>query len=520
MADISNLAELNAVLELCGCCPAPRCCPPVIQCQSAVMSAEHVGFFDDTGSASSIDRATLYRKRRTQDHSSPYEVRSEFPEYGEYVSESFSSSAYQASIEQWTYPHRATLNGSCFSEWGEIESTCEFGGSDTFMQFAVAREPEGAGWSYTEYKSYERVQVYSSAEGDITELWHQWETDAAEWDADHPDYPAEHAAWEAAHAAWVTDFAAWETAYQEWENGGSVGDPPEPPVEPEEPPARPVEPEKFYGPCTAKITMTETSWEREYHEGSWRTILTPPAETESGENPYTRIIYKNWGIGNVIDGPITTDITYEEPMTDVEFAASMEAWFASHVHLVFDAADAEEGSASGSGSSPCLPSALCYAKRESYVEFDSRYYSEVAFRFRIKLDKCCGYKTLKSRWQEVFYPQDWLDWELRVIRGDSNPGDEPMPGPDPSLRAWSWSGTPPLCGGSSSSSSVSAPLDPYDDPSMWSPFSAVIRVPDGKFGEVMNRNYQQQCYDSGSLWDDMPDVFGTFETISSSSSSV
>ncbi len=127
------------------------------------------------------------------------------------------------------------------------------------------------------------------------------------------------------------------------------------------------------------------------------------------------------------------------------------------------------------------------------------------FIYQFRLNKCCGYKTIRCEWDEVFFPKAYLDW-LKQIGELSNREDWP---PNPggiviTPKVWTWQGNPPLCNHDSSSSDQTD--DPFDDRGMWSPWSAMVTVPEGQEGVVVLRKFSQKCY--GELIDDMPGVLG------------
>lgn len=474
MASPENLAEYNALIEQCGCCPAPRCCPPEIECQSGYASIAKRGFLIDDSTDSDDATATRYLAKRETWSAGGGSTYSAHPDgvSPDWESYTLATSAWDALIQEYSSMMMAGLGGdpaagNCYVEEADLTTRCEFGGSDTETYYAMSHSTG----DWVRYISSVVTHTYTSAEGDETEDHIAWEIEAAAWDVAHPDYAAE-------HAAWVIEHAAWETAYQAWLDGGEIGDPPEEPVEP---PPRPEEPIEFYGSCTCKIVTSQT----DYNEDGDIVFI------ETWTSYYSGVGHPFVSLGT------TYAVTYEDAVTHAEFQAAAAEWVQANYHRIYDGVDT-------STSSDCAPGASCSAVRYDPDGQNPAEWHEEFFRYRIKLNKCCGFRKIASRWLTVFYPETWLDWEARVLAGDSDTGTEPEPGPDREVKAWAWEGEPPLCNDSASVT------DPYDDLDMWSPFSLVVFVPTGKFGMVLNRNYQQKCYES-ALWDDMPDVFGTDE---------
>lgn len=493
----------------CGCCMMPKCCPPQLQCQSGFSTIGFVGFTDPGISDSNSDGITdkfLRHVTRTEENS--YTETSNYPypdDATTYTSLSVTSTAYEQTVMSYATALHASISGAffaaaCFIEANPEVMTCEFGGTRTETHTGLSRE-DGV---WVEYVLQEVSKVVSSAEGDETTDHIQWELDAAQWDIDHPDYATEHAAWVTAHAEWVTAHAAWVIEYQAWEDAGGVGDPPEEPIEPVEPPPRPVEPDEFYGPCWWKTVTTTTNYERYWTGSAWATRAI--AGTEEFPNPSTVTSYGF--TGSPLEGPTTgPTVSYENRVTHAEFLAQAEAWTAANRHRIFDAADTSGESAG------CEPGDLCYASRSDGSPTTA--YQEIFFRYRWKLNKCCGlYAGLA--WLEVYYPKEFIDW-LAAELASSGHTDPPVI-PTTTNKAWEWEGLtrPTECNNSNSSDSVIGPNDPgwnaFDDETRWSPWSLTVSVPSGEMGRVHLRNLYMSCY--RSIYGTKPDLiplYGTYD---------
>lgn len=225
--------------------------------------------------------------------------------------------------------------------------------------------------------------------------------------------------------------------------------------------------------------------------------------TEEFPNPYT---FSTVPISNLLgqDGSELVK-TYEVPVTLEEFIAAASAW----MHHQIDEALDDFIAGGGSDSSACQPATTCGARKFSLPFVGSPWQPSLelaAFRYRWRLNKCCGYKKILSGWREVFFPLEYMQW-YQDLAGLGSSDDIPAPPVDLDAlaehRQWLWEGQPPLCNDSSSGSSE---VDPYDHEPMWSPWSLTVKVPDGEEGLVLLRNYFQICY--GNIPDAMPDVTG------------
>ncbi|MES2923680.1 MAG: hypothetical protein V4819_19150 [Verrucomicrobiota bacterium] len=419
-----TLEKLNASLAECGCCEHPRCCPPLIECQSGFGRSKSVGFINDGTSDDRSDsgfagvdwKQTRYLKKTYLEvGSSPADTVTDYPggSSGSYTSRTLAVDWEKRFIEEYDQGFRASASGAYFSG-----SACD----STEETYSYRCEASG-GWTETVYEAYFSAGAWHNRVGTI-------KVGVIEdiGGAPNPDYPG-----------------------------------------------------TFYPPCTLKTTLTET-----VHSfgvpGSPSTLEFIP--------------------GFLPAGPFTTSFIYENEVTFEDWVSLVETWLASRMN--FDAAE-------DSGSDGCAPGALCQATKTIYdyssVDFGQSAMDTDWFRFRIKHNKCCAYTDLRSEWDRVFYSREWLEWfaEVSALTGsDPRPEEPAKPGRTPQV--WTWTGTPPRC---DDSASDSAPLDPYDDETMWSPWSLVISMPDGVEGSILNRNYQQKCY--GTVPDWMPGVFGTYD---------
>lgn len=520
-----TLDQLRATLAECGCCPPPGCCPPVVECRSGFAVAKSRGFTDPDASISDDlpSRQTRYLRhiQRRAGVAPPDVIALYFPYIDggpSYVQNSFTVDWSHSFIQEFSQGFDASVSGAYFAggcgpdmSTAPVESyRCEVTGGWTEMYYAE----RGSAFALTNYLARQVIVTLSDAEGEETENHIAWETESAAWDAAHPDYAAEVAAHAVAHPAWVAALDAWNSSYNDWTDawnawheGGEIGDAPvepDPFTDPEptlaEP--RPTEPPEFYGPCIQKKTTVTTRWE----EVGSTVVLTE--STEEDPNPSTEVSYSDSG-GGLGDIPYEEwERLYEEPVTFEDFLSLAEAWIATK-------ADFEH--ASDSGSDACPPGNLCQASKKFYADPAAYWQSQIEidfFQYRFKHNKCCAWAERRSEWDTIFYPQEWLDWKTATAALGS--GDEPIPEPSRPVknpRAWTWTGTPPRC--DDSSSSESTPTDPYDYEPMWSPWSATIFVPAGNHeGIVVNRNYQQKCYEAPP--EEFPDLFGTYDTSSES----
>lgn len=511
-----TLAEVNAVLAQCGCCEHPRCCPPLLECRSLTFQAGANGWDLPPDSTDSdpppLWQATKYL-RKTTSHAS----------YGSDNITSVSNYPGSGSAIEYTSYTRVDTRSYTFSEWvdrafsaalgclevsGVFFEQCSFGGTLVTRYYA----PVYSGGTWTNYLATEFVQTEVSVAGETTEEFTAWEAESAQWDIDHPDFAAEEetyatdfAAWQADYTAYEAEYAQWEIDYDAWLTGGEVG--PEPtvrdaPGEPPAPPPRPLAPGEFYPPCTRKTTVVRTNWKHEMSGGVAIISLVPG--TEEVPNPLA-----THTIGT--PGGVTGPTVYSEPVTLADFKAAAEAWAEENSAAAFAATElaASDSGACAAGFDLCGASKFYSSGVDPWR---AAIYAQV-FRYRWKLNKCCGYSSIQSGWREVYWPKAYLDWlDLLETLGS----DDPVPPPPVDLDAlatkkqWLWTGTPPLCPEDSADSSASAPpVDPFDHEPMWSPWSAPVKVPDGQEGRIGLRNYFQICY--ATLRDFMPAVTGALD---------
>ncbi len=357
-------------------------------------------------------------------------------------------------------------------------------------------------------RSYRYEHSLSSAEGETTEEYTAWQsiyTDDAGYESALNLYET-----------YLDDYAQWETEWNAWNDGGQIGPEPEEPDAVDEPMAKPTQ---YYGKCWYKITTTVTI---DPHYFGYNSDGSSPDDPDGeafaewiagkavGEPPCS-------GSGEFVSAytqtPVSAMPDYGGSTTSseevYEEGVDKDGWIALVEGVMADAQFPHEG---------CMGE-LCTARKQILQNIDSGgndiSYAEQWFRYRIKLNKCCGYRNILSGWREIFFPQVYLDW-LETIAGLGSSDDIPSAPVDPNDTAtkkqWSWSGEPPLCPDGSSSASEDSSfeiLDPYDHEPMWSPWSLVVKVPPGEQGIVAIRKYWQKCY--GNLPDLMPTVMGDID---------
>ena len=363
--------------------------------------------------------------------------------------------------------------------------------------------------------SYTVTETIMSAEGDETEAY-------AAWSALYPnpgDYEAAVSAYEAylvASAAWQAaepdpgDFETpeeYDAAYASWleEEPAAVAEPD-------------PEPQEFYGPCDFKIISEITVENWYFGKNSDGSSAAPPTDQEdldawwssvgSGSAPCpgtsSKTLY-GYSCSYLLVNPyesadpptVVSSTGYTDGMTYSEWVAEAQS--------VIGAVEFNES---------CVFDNQCFAAREtdqlpgggsgdSDDEINESI-SESVFRYRWKLNKCCGPYSALS-WLEVFYSKDFLEWLANG--GSGNAPDIPTSTP----KAWTLTDgvVPPECwdsGGSDDSSSSDAPLDPFDDESFWSPWSLPVRIPGGQDGTILLRELYMTCYRSpfGTVPDYIP----------------
>lgn len=514
-----TLAEVNALLAQCGCCPLPRCCPPQLECRSVVVSANMVGFIKPPADSDSDEvpafMATRYLKRthgglRGLGDDTTY---GNYPPSGAggggtYVNYTRTDSRSAFYVSEYDRSFQAGM--ACIATPAALQTGhCLITGESTETYYTAYREDLVEGESIganANFLSGTVVTEWVSAAGERTEEHIAWEEEADAWDLANPGHEAAVAAWQVDHDAWDAEVAAWEIAYQEWLNGGEVGDPPpDHRVEPTRPADRPTEPTEFYPECTLRVNTTYTNYERVNLGEGWIIRLIP--EDSEYENPRTDTYIH----GLIIPTDDEETANYENVVTYEDFIGLVEAWSAENKVEAFASSELAE-----SDSDYCPASEICgaykfygdAASQPFFAAFEAR-----LFQYRWKLNKCCGYESITSGWREVLWPLEYLQWlaEIELLGSD-----DPVPPPPVDLDAlaakkqWLWSGSPPLCPiESDSADSGTPPLDPYDHEPMWSPWSAIVGLPVGERGRIGLRNYFQLCY--GTLKDFMPQVTGEID---------
>ena len=524
MAGITNLAELNAILAQCGCCEMPRCCPPLLECQSLTGGFFVQGYVKPDSGSDSGGIGEVYLKKGTTSILTGGGTVSGGSASGEdagdcgYSSSTWSidarsfyghayTRAYQGGIG---YDTASSGSGGC-PVW-PLETPkvfCSASGmstithSDTKCWGGEGSDPPTAEYAVSAVDTY----TIDEAEGDLNPDWVAW----------HAEFGEGYAAAKATYEGHLEDVAV----YDAWVAAGEI--PPAPPLPADPPPDMPVDPPlKFFGPCDFKVTETIDIRPHYFGKNSDGTSAEP---VPVGEDP----TFAEWiaagapagwgppcsGVGEIVrytDTPLASlsvlaqgPVTHTES-TDYEDAVTGTEWLAQ-VAALMAAAEFPNQDCMGS---QC--SAFRSLSGDLLTQADDLHFTEQIFRYRLKLNKCCGYNTILSGWSEVFLPQAYLDWLLAVDAATSSETPPPCPvdlNDTATLKQWLWSGAPPLCPEDSSSGSSSATLDPYDHEPMWSPWSLTVRVPDLQRGMVILRNYWQKCY--GPLPDEMPLVMGALD---------
>ena len=476
-----TLNALIGTLQECGCCPPPECCPPLVECQEIFGAIGFAGFLKppESESDSSLLEPGLYKKRtRVVSISGGYTVDGTYNiGAGDVTYAAFVSSiTYNSTrVEEVESPLAGGLYGRFIPDpcgvevggWKDV--VCTFAGSWVETNQSVAFTGTFPDYDVHVFTSLQRTTTYSSAEGDETE----------------------------AHAAWRT--------------GGMEG----------------PEPVELYGPCVLKITESVSAWY--YGEGG------VTAEESTGfpdyiPYPITTVTYDDsLGVPSVPGGSDGVDVidefVYADLVTWADFITLAHGWMEGNINFRATPEMAGSESASdvceyGPGCHPYTAIGSFYSEYTGYptypdyAGFPALLPSGTSYlfvlrgfvRFRFKLNKCCPWRNIHSEWDQVFYPREWLDWfSYQTRKGESDPDlPEPAPAPEKALKAWSWSGTPPLC--SEDSDSTTPPVDPYDHEPMWSPWSLVMSSRDD--GVIANRNYQQKCYEAPVQ--EFPTLFGTY----------
>lgn len=481
-----DLDTLNDLLSHCGCCNHPTCCPPQIECHSGATNLQDSLFekpLDDSDSSIPDFERTRYKRIKRTWEGVPFEREELFSESSPPGAPYVDVSRVVESLEcdwVWTYINQYTNSfrtetSPDFFRICDLQAsipmiTCEVTGGYTYTQKDRVIAPGGIG---AFYDSYVETAATENVSGEETED----------------------------HAAWITLYGSeegWQAARDEWQEASNahsawllnpVGPEPEVPGEPFN------EPEEFYGPCTFKTTKTGTYTDWDEENG----IHVRPS-TEEAPNPEISVSFNDDGPdfrGRPAPAP---PLIYEDPVSYFEWLAEVDAWHESVAN--FDHRDSSE-----SEFADCQYGFECSAFKavNAYQPGWSAQYQW--FRYRFKLNKCCVWENIRSEWDEVFYPREWLEWLRWIESSDFPQPEEPAARPEKTERVWVWTGTPPRCDDSTSDSAV---LNPYDYEPMWSPWSAVVKMPTGLAGQgiIVNRNYMQKCYAAPP--EKMPGIFGIY----------
>lgn len=507
-----TVEEYNALLAECGCCPQVRCCPPILECQSLTAQFHRQGYFDFESSDSNPDD-TLYLKRgfaytRTGTLEEEYAPGPPpyLPTTGGYSKQlwTINETSFRG-IEFTRSYHGGIGNGgsspSDCPSWGVesgTEPSCTSEGSSekkTYFSHTYGGPVTVVPGQTTNY-----LWTIEDAEGDTTEAFTAWRT----------EFPSDGAydAAVAAYQAYLAAYGAWEIEYQAWLDGGEVGEPPEPPETVWEPASRPTE---FYPKCWFKVICTiqifphyfgynsdGSSAEPEisgsdYDFADWIEDQGDGEPPQSGTGSFVVGYYNSALFLPSPSGAVDTEEqTYLEPVT-------LEEW-KDTVQGLIDAAEFPD--------TGCMEE-ICGAYREFIIApnvTETRNLERI-FRYRWKLDKCCGFKEVLSGWRQVFFPLSYIRWWESLALLDSG---DPIPPPPVDLdalatkRQWLWTGDPPGCVDSDESDSIVP--DHYDHEPMWSPWSLVVKIAPGEEGRIVLDRYWQRC--NGPLLDVMPEVTG------------
>lgn len=505
----------------CGCCAMPKCCPPELECQSLRGSFSRMGFLEFGDSASDGATWRVYHKqgvRTTRVGSGTDSSTGTSADCG------YSSSTYSINVTQFIGQEvpRVYYGGIGYGQGSASTSAsdstgCPFWGPVTPTEVCTA-----TGTSWIEYsethcysngvdpptpiyaRSYRYEHTLSDAEGETTEDFTAWR-EIYPTDGDFNDAVT-------AYNQYLEDYSDWETAWNAWNDGGQVGDEPPQPDTVDPPLDRPDE---SYGPCWYKIT-TEITIDPHYFGYN--------SDGSSADDP-DPVVFATWieggaigeppcsGVGEVYDytnTPVSSMPSWGSPTTNSEVVyeggVDKDEWIAI-VQAVMDAAEfPSEG---------CM-SDLCSASREIRENISTGgndiFFTEQWFRYRWKLNKCCGLYSALS-WLEVFYPQAFLDW-LNSSSSDPAPVDD-LPVVEP--KSWEWTGIarPTECDNSNSADSIIGPGEPgydaFDDETRWSPWSLVVKTPVGEEGSTLLRSLYMVCYrsDYGTKPDYIP-LYGDY----------
>lgn len=472
----------------CGCCEMPGCCPPLLECQSGFVRAEAHGFTDPySDSDSSVP--VLYRKKVIGQREIGGERLNDYPHNepspgAQWVRVTVTTDREYEEAEEYDPWLQISISGAYFSgscvsqDFVYLPRVCTYSGTRTTENYAI----HWNGSSWDRYKASEYVQTNSSGEGDTTEAFAAWR-DEFPTDEDYEtalsDYESEHATWTTENDAYNQAWDDYDAAWAEWDAGGQVGPEPEEPTldppgdEPTPPSERPEQ--ETYGPCTLKTVTVFRRWDPVFSGGA--VTGTTLAEEETTTSYSTTSNGMSIADGSSVEsyGP-----ELQNPITEAEFLSEVDAWVATNLPDVL----ASWSDDSGSDSIDCRPGSLCYASRGAPFPY---VYAEDFFRYRWKLNKCCGSYSALS-WLEVFFAEDEACVDSTA---DSQCSDIIV-----TNKAWEWTGTGPDSACDASDTSGSEAFDEFDDETRWSPWSAVVQVPDGRHGTTVLRELHMLCWRS------------------------
>ncbi len=476
MADPPTLAEYNAILAQCGCCEMPRCCPPAFEFRARLCDSNACGWEPLTPGAAGEPLASMFRKReekhemhdfgsashsrtytdgsgRTYTGSSQIDEQIKSIESYELLTPSLSGSIHNA----FEYPFflNETIQhivGTCH---GQNATTCEEEYLYHLNESGDGHNVSGPGGYVKERKTVsDMIDPPGSAEpycGRVTVIDTMDETGNGAGNPAIPSIPS--------LGNLLFDFY-------------DVGD---------------------AGTCTRGGSSISTIT---LHKARTVTESTP----DNGEYSYSYTGSRE----RLEKKTVTFSMAVNAAAFDSFVRARLDD---AAIPWLYSGSGVNLGMAMFFTSWPVWPPPDSGSDDDDECAEPARRIASAiarAIQYRIKLNKCCGYKTVRSEWLEVFYPRDYLEW-LATISDISDPSEWPANpgGITVTPRVWEWTGTPPLCRDSDSAASDS---DPFDEESMWSPWSATVKVPAGKEGVVVLKGYKQRCY--GNLIDDMPEVLG------------
>lgn len=470
------------------CCEHPKCCPPKLECQSISAQFERLGYpnLDDSTSDSSD---TLYLKKgfTTTRSGDTTEESGDTTEDCGYSKRTWTVTATHFQGFEFTRSYRGGIgdggssSGDCpfYPTESGTDPSCSASGTSTQSNFSTACYGDGVEEQTRNYgRDSHYVWTIEDAEGDTTPAFTAWREEFPT-DGDYDTALAD-------YTAYLAAYAAWEIEYQEWVDGGEVGDPPVQPDAVAEPNARPTE---FFPKCWWKIRLTVTidphyfgfnsdgsSAEpdptgSDYNFTDWIAdeASGPPPESGTGSFIASYTDSPISGLPSPVGSTDTEVPSYLEPVTYEEWKAAVKALI-----------DAED-----------FPHDSCALTQcSAYREITATTYSERFFRYRWKLNKCCGtYSALA--WLEVFYDLAFLAWLDSVA---SDPGPAPST-PTPTTKAWEWTGTRDDAD-CDDSTSDSTPLDPFDAEDHWSTWSAKVSIGAGLEGLIRLRSLYMVCWRS------------------------